>query len=132
MTPITRSPRGKGGHSLVELLMAATFLTVGVAGTLVVHTAARRLTRTAAETRAVSVVLADVIEEMKLLTPDEIATDFPEGVPIDVGTSGLKDLAVVPDYGTFVAGQSTIDLSLTATWSTNNGGERSLTFLCAN
>lgn len=108
--------------------MAATFLTVGVAGTLVVHTAARRLSRTAAETRAASVLLGDLLEEMRFLTPDEVATTYPEDLSVDVGDTGLRDLRIVPEYHGFVAGSPNIQLSLTATWTTFQGAQRSITF----
>ena len=125
-----KSPRNRprGGYSLIELLIASTFLVVGITGTLVVNTAAHSLRRTAAETRAATAVLGNLIETMRPLSADDVAEDYAEGVEIAVEESILNEAVVVVDHNGFAAGDTSLELSLTASWITFSGSERSITF----
>ena len=125
-----RLPRKKAtaGFGLVELLIAATVLCVGIAGILMTNTAARALLRTSEETRGATLAAQEALEAMDLLRTDEIVATFPGGAAVPTTEFGLRDLAVVPTYPDYVVGDGTVYVLLTVTWTAFDGGERTLTF----
>ena len=73
-------------------------------------------------------MLGNVIEEMRSLTPAEVASLYPEGEAIDVEAKALRALSVIPNYGGFVVGDSVLEIELTARWTAYDERVRSLTF----
>ncbi|MEX1023704.1 MAG: hypothetical protein WD226_01385 [Planctomycetota bacterium] len=128
MTPWRKRPVRRGGYSLVELLVAATFLTIGLVGSLMVHTAARGLRRTAVETREATVALGNVMEEMRALTRAQVLAQFPDGAAIPVDDTALRNLVLIPDFRGFAIGDQTLEIELTATWTAFNRRARSFSF----
>jgi len=113
---------------MVELLVASTILTVGIVASLVVYSTASNLRRTAAETRTASAVLGNLFETMRPLTTAEVAADYADGAAIPVDEPILRGLAVSVDQNGFVVGDTSLEMTLTATWTTFNGGQRTISF----
>lgn len=116
----------RSGYSLVEVLVAATVLMVGITGTIITNVASSNLVQTSEETEMVTVALADTVERMKILSPDGVATTFPADTAIPGVDSPIDELQIEPTYPGFTAGDAAITIQLVATWTTFNGQTRTL------
>ena len=108
------------------MLVSATVLSVGLAGILVSNVAARNLTRTSQETRLAMHALQQGAESMLLLEPADLVAANPEGVALAIGDFGLVGLQVVPTYPGYAAGDTAVEIRLTATWTTFDRRARTL------
>lgn len=130
MRPLSR-PGVRAGYSLVEVLIAATVLMAGVCGTLITNVASWNLTRTAEETKLVTIALSEAVERLRLLEPEEVTTTFPESAPLPDLDAALTELAIVPTYPGYAAGDGAITIQLRATWRTFDGQTRTVQFTTA-
>ena len=91
------------------------------------------LSRQSRETRIASLELAQVMESVLASPQGDIPVDFVDGTPIQQN-SPLNNLVITPGYPNLPAnGQipELLTIVLQATWTTFNGGERSITLTSA-
>lgn len=91
-----RRPRGNGGFSSVEALIATTVLVIATGGTFLTHVSSRKLMRAAFETEAATTALRTGMEEILITSRDSIEDTFPEGVVLNADDFGLDSLSLVP------------------------------------
>ena len=116
----------RAGISLVEVLVSATVLSVGLGGIVVASVAAHNLTRTSQETRLATLALQQTIEPMLWFEPADLVANNPAGTAIALQDFGLEGLTIMPDYPGYAAGDSAVEITLTATWTTFDRRVRTL------
>jgi len=127
MTRIRRTENG--GFSLLELLVAATVMTLAILGSLSAHAGSQKLARNARDTERAMSDLQAALEEVLLSPLEEVTTDFPNGAPIaaydDLHLTGEQ---IVVTYPNFVGGTppDPLEVAVTVTWRGNAAGTRSL------
>lgn len=113
---------------MVEVMVATTLLLVATSGTLLANVAARNLNRTSRETRAATLAAAAALDGLLLVPADEAVLQHPAGQALVVGDFGLRDLGVVPAYPGHVAGDELLRIELSVSWTTFEGGTRTMVF----
>ena len=120
----------KGGFSLLELLVAATVMTLAVLGSLSAHAGSQKLARNARDTERAMSDLQAAMEEVLLSPLDEVTTEFPDGTAMATFDDlHLTDEQVVVSYPNFVGATvpDPLEVVITVTWRGTSAGQRSLT-----
>ena len=122
------------GISLVELMVAVTIIVVAILGSLGAQTMCRDLARTSRETNRAVGDLRAAMEELLLLSSDDIpaaAGPYAPGLPIARFTDlHLKGETVIPTYPNYAAGPvpDPLQITLVCRWTDHAGRGRSITF----
>ena len=130
--------RARRGHSLVELLIAATILIIALGGSFTSHLSARGLMRESRDTDLAVGALRSNMERLQLMTIADLtrpAGAVVSGQPI-VPVNGLPLDQMVMTYETpgWTLGDPTpgvLNVRLRLDWTSSNGNPRSLSLRSA-
>jgi len=129
---------GRGGFSLVEVMVAAALLVVGFLGIFSTFHSCAALREAACETNRAMFELQAVVEYIFSRPFDEVTTILPDGAPAVVpgltdgtphGGMELADKEIIVTYEDPAA--DPLKFSVTIAWTSRLGGTRLETISCA-
>lgn len=125
--------RARRGHSLVELLIAATILIIALGGSFTSHLSARGLLRESRDTDLAIAALRSNMERLRLMTVADLtqpAGDIVSGQPIaPVNGVPLEQMVLTyetPDWALGNAAPGVLNVRLRLDWTSSNGNARTM------
>lgn len=132
----TEERSGRKGLSLIEVMVAVTVMTIAILGTIGAQTMSRELAATSRDTNRAVADLRAAMEEVLLLSIDEIPDadgPYAPGVSIDrFEDLHLNDQSIVATYPNYAGGPvpDPLQVVLECRWSDHAGRDRSISIAC--